>query len=434
MTGAADARETIFAVLRRVEAGQAYSTALLHHTLARTRHTPADRAFITEVVLGTLRQRGRLDHALNAVLPRGLAALPVAIQVILRLGLYQLWFLDRVPDAAAVDTSVELARRHGHRGTAGLVNAVLRRLAAAGEPPPPDPAADPAGHLAVVHSHPRWLVERWLRRWGWEETARLCAANNTPPPSTLRVNRLRATPDEVAERLRARGMTVAPGIVPEALRVRGPLDERLDLYRDGLVTMQDEGSMVVARAVDPRPGETVLDAAAAPGGKATHLAELMENRGRVIACDVQPGRLRLVAQQVARLGLDIVEAHHLDAREAGRRFAGAADRVLLDAPCTGTGVVRRRPEIRWRLRPSAPREMAARQAALLAGVRGAVRPGGRLVYAVCSLEPEEGPEVVEGFVRRYPAFRVEETRTLLPHRDDTDGFYLAVLERTGRAA
>jgi 16S rRNA (cytosine967-C5)-methyltransferase len=401
----------------------------LHRVLERAAYAPVDQALVTEMVLGTLRQQGRLDYALESALRRPLLSLPPAIRTILRLGLYQVWFLDRVPDAAAVHQAVEAAKRHGHAGTARLVNAVLRRLAAEGEPPPPRPEDDPVGHLAVTHSHPRWLVQRWIARWGARETRALCAANNLPPPSTLRVNLLRATTEAVASRLRQRGLQVAPGGLPEALRVRGTLALRLDLYREGLVTMQDEGAMAVAHLLAPQPGETVLDATAGSGIKATHLAELMRNQGRLIALDIQPAKLKALSAHCARLGIDIVEAHHLDAHQAGARFRGQMDRVLVDAPCTGLGVLGRRPEIRWRVSPEDIPAMAAKQRALLAAVAGAVRPGGVLVYAVCSLEPEEGQEVVDDFLRRRPAFVLEESRLLLPHRHGTDGFYMARLRR-----
>ncbi len=431
----ADPREAILGILRRVDDGQAFSNVLLYTTLTRHAFSPPDQAFITEVTLGTLRQQGRLDSALAAVLDRPLASLPAPIRAILRMGLYQILFLDRVPLAAAVDQAVGAARRHGHQGTAGLVNAVLRRLAADGEPAPPSAATDLAGHLAVALSHPRWLIERWLARWGLDETRALCLANNAAPPSVLRVNTLRASRTDLLARLRERGMEAEPGRRPEAIRVRGSLGARLDLYQEGLVTMQDEGAMAVSRAADPRTGETVLDAAAGRGGKATHLAELMGDRGRVIALDIAPAKLRALSANAARLGIDIIEAHHLDAREAGTRFAGEADRIVLDAPCTGLGVIRRRPEIRWRIQPESLAPLAALQQEMLAGVAEAVRPAGTLVYAVCSTEPEEGEAVVRGFrERRARTFALAEEQTLLPHRDGTDGFYIARLTRAGDRA
>ena len=424
-----DPREAIFTILHRVESGQAFANVLLHRVLARDPYSAADQALITEVVFGTLRRQGRLDYGLQAAVARPLASLPAAIRAILRAGLYQMWFLDRVPDAVAVHEAVEAAKRHGHPGTVKLVNAVLRRLAAEGEPAPPPADIDPAGHLAVTESHPRWLVERWIARWGLNETRALCAVNNTPPPSTLRVNTLRTPPEAVAARLRERGLTVTQGKAPEALRVRGTLALRLDLYNEGLVTMQDEGAMAVAHLLAPQPGETIMDATAGSGMKATHVAELMRNHGRVVALDIQPAKLKSLSAHCARLGIDIVEAHHLDARQAGVRFRGQMDRVLVDAPCTGLGVIRRRPEIRWRVAPPVLETMAAQQRELLAGAAGAVRPEGVLVYAVCSTEPEEGPDVIRDVLRRYPAFALEEERLLLPHRDETDGFYMVRLRR-----
>src|SRR3990172_6873074 len=222
-----DPREAIFTILHRVESGKAFANVLLHRVLTRDPYSAADQALITEVVFGTLRRQGRLDYALQAAVARPLASLPAAIRAILRAGLYQMWFLDRVPNAVAVHEAVEGAKRHGHPGTVKLVNAVLRRLAAEGEPAPPPADIDPAGQLAVTESHPRWLVERWIARWVLNETRALCAVNNTPPPSTLRVNTLRTSPEAVTARLRERGLTVNQGNAPEALRVRGALALRL---------------------------------------------------------------------------------------------------------------------------------------------------------------------------------------------------------------
>ncbi|MDR7483026.1 MAG: 16S rRNA (cytosine(967)-C(5))-methyltransferase RsmB [Armatimonadota bacterium] len=449
VTAPAPAREAAFTVLLRTEAAGAFATVLLFRTLQRSRLAAADRALATTLVLGVLRHRGRLDWALAAFLRRPLHDLPPAIRTILRLGAYQVLDLTRIPAAVAVDEAVALARRHGHPGTAGLVNAVLRRLSADGSPPPPDPAADPAGHLAVVHSQPRWLVERWLARWDAADVTALAAACTRPAPSVVRANTLVATPEEVRLALAARGVPVAAGLLPEALRVRGALTARLPLYARGLFAMQDEGAMVVARALAPTAGSVVIDACAAPGGKTSHLAALMRNTGRLVACDVHPGKLAALAHRCATMGASNVEAHHLDARSLGRAFPRQADAVLVDAPCTGLGVVRRRPDVKWRVAAGDLARCAALQREILAGAAGAVRSGGVLVYSVCSLEPEEGPDVVRAFLGRHPEFRFDSLpatvpRTvngwplegaeagevlLLPHRHDTDGFYVARLAR-----
>ncbi|MCS7172289.1 MAG: 16S rRNA (cytosine(967)-C(5))-methyltransferase RsmB [Armatimonadetes bacterium] len=437
----ADARALALQILHRVEVEGAFSNVLLANLRARQALSDRDVELATALVLGVLRWRGRLDYVLERLLAEPLERLPPRIRIILRMGAFQLLFLDRVPAYAAVHESVELARRHGHRGTAALVNAVLRRLEREGEPPPPE---DPVEALAVRQSHPRWLVERWVARWGVEEAELLCAANNRTPPAFLRVNLLRATVEEVQTRLRRAGVETAPGSFPDSLRVlSGPPAERMRVVEEGLAWPQDEGSMAVVRALDPQPGEVVVDACAAPGGKTTHMAALMGNAGKVLSCEVHPRKVETLRRLSARAGATCVEVVPLDARRLGEHYPEAADRVLVDAPCTGLGVIRRRPEIRWRVLPDGPARAAGRQRELLAGAARALRPGGVLVYAVCSPEPEEGEGVVEWGMRavglvpnpfaipwRGGRLEAPEGRLLLlPHRHDTDGFFVARLKR-----
>ena len=447
-TAPSSAREAAFTVLHRAEAADAFVSVLLYHTLRRSSLSSADRALATAITLGVLRHRERLDWALGPHLRRPLATLPPAIRTILRMGCYQLLELDRIRPAAAVSEAVTLARRHGHAGTARLVNAVLRRLAAEG-PPAPDASLDPIEQASITHSHPRWLVARWAARWGLDEATALAAANTRPAPSVVRANTLRMTSAELLQAFRARGIPAEPGLVPDAVRVRGSLVDRLPLLDRGCFAVQDEGAMLAALAVGPAAGGVVIDACAAPGGKTVHLAALMGNAGRVLACDSHHGKLLALARRCAVMGATCVEAHHLDARELGRRFPDLADAVLVDAPCSGLGTIRRRPEIKWRVAEDALGRFAAAQRAILDGAAGAVRPGGALVYSVCSLEPEEGPQVVRGFLDRHPAFALDPLpdavprlvrdspiegaaageMLLLPHRHDTDGFYVARLRR-----
>lgn len=447
------AREAAFAVLYRAEAADAFVSILLFRTLERERLSAADRGLATALVLGVLRHRGRIDHALAPLLRRPLETLPAAIRTVLRIGAYQLLDLDRIPKPVAVSEAVTLAARHGHAGTARLVNAVLRRLAAEGPPGLPDvaasAAADPAGHLAVRYSHPRWLIERWIARWGIVEVEELVAAQTQPAPSAIRVNTLRTTPEALRATLQERGVAATPGLVADALRVEGALGDRLALVEAGLAVIQDEGAMLVALAVGAASGQTIVDACAAPGGKTTHLAALMANAGRIVACDIHPRKLQALAARCALLGASCVEAYDLDARAIGNRWPGFADAVLVDAPCSGLGTIRRRPEIKWRAAEADLARHAALQGALLDGACGAVKPGGVLVYSVCSLEPEEGSEVVRAFLARHPGFAlrafpatfpraigglpvdgVERGEVVLwPHRHDTDGFYIAVVGR-----
>ncbi len=449
VTTPASAREAAFTVLLRVEAADAFASILLYRTLERSGLGAADRNLATALVLGVLRHRERIHYALTRCLREPMANLPPAIRIVLQIGAFQILDLDRIPAPVAVSEAVTMARRHGHTGTARLVNAVLRRLAAEGAPAPPDRQADPIGHLSVVHSHPRWLLARWVARWGFDEARAQAEANTRPAPSTLRVNTLMMKPDAALAALRDRSLRAEPGVLPEAIRVDGSLVQRLPMIDEGLCIPQDEAAMLVSVAVAPPPGSVVIDACAAPGGKTTHLAALLQNHGRVLACDVHPRKLEALAHRAAAMGATCVEAHHLDAREIGRRWPEQADAVLVDAPCSGLGTIRRRPEIKWRASEGALARHAGLQQAILAGAAGAVRPCGALVYSVCSLEPEEGPQVVHAFLVAHPAFalapfppafpRVVRARPvedpvagevhLFPHRHDTDGFYIARLER-----
>ncbi len=429
-------------MLYRVDSTGAYSTLLLHHALARAGLQPADAALATEIVQGTLRWQARVDWTLSGVLRHPLADLPPRIRAILRSAVYQLLFLSRVPPHAVVHDAVSLARAHGHAGVAALVNAVLRQVAAREERPLPQ---EPVERIAVEHSHPRWLVERWVRRLGPDQTVDLCRANNAAPPVTVRVNVLARDPEEVASQLASAGVQVRPTVLPEGLILAGPAEPRRRLVEEGVLTIQDLGAMLVTHLLDPRPGETVIDACAAPGGKTTHIAERQADRGRVIACDLHAGRLEVVRRRARAAGLRSIEAVVADARVLGQRWPGQADRVLLDAPCSGLGVVRRRPEIKWRVQPSDLPLHAGRQLELLAGACGAVRPGGVLLYSVCTTEPEEGPEVVARFLRAHPDFVPDPdlpipgglprggdppgALTLWPHRHGTDGFYIARMRR-----
>jgi 16S rRNA (cytosine967-C5)-methyltransferase len=442
-------REAAFAVLNRAEAADAFVSVLLHHTLARSRLSPVDRGLATAITFGVLRHRARLDYALAPLVERPLADLPSAIRTILRIGAFQILDLDRVPASAATSEAVRLAHVHGHKGTARLVNAVLRRLATSGAPALPDRARDPVAHVALATSHPRWLLERWVARWGFDEAEALARTNAQPAPSTLRVNTLRASRDHVLAALAASGVDANPGLVDDAVRTHGSPGLRISLIEQGLCTPQDEGSMLVSVAVDPEPGAVVIDACAGTGGKSMHLAAMMGNTGRILACDIHPAKVAALPRRAMALGVTCVAAEQLDSRELGQRWSKYADTVLVDAPCSGLGTVRRRPEIKWRARAEALPRHGAQQVQILAGAAGAVRAGGHLVYSVCSLEPDEGADVVDRFLAGAPEFEwapfgarfpasvsaapVVTGRTgeaqLLPHRHGTDGFYIARLRR-----
>lgn len=445
-------REVAVEVLRRVDVDQAFSGVLLRRMLERAGLSTADEALATELTLGTLRHRAEVDWVLSHVSHTPLADLPAAIRAVLRTGVYQLMFLDRIPPSAACSQAVEVAKRFGHPGTARLVNAVLRTVAATPVAIPEDESTP--GGIALRCSHPVWLVRRWVARFGADGARALCRMNNVAPPASVRLNTLRGTPASVAAALAARGVVTAPSrLVPEGARIAdAPPRARRAAYAEGWVSPQDEGSMLVGRIVAPRPGETVVDACAGSGGKAMHLAALMENRGRVVACDIVPAKLDAVARQATRLGVTIVEPRLLDAARLAEVLPLQADRVLVDAPCSGLGVLRRRPEIKWRIQPEQLPVFAARQRAILEGAAGAVRPGGLLVFSVCSLEPDEGPAAIAGFLESHPEFEPEPIvgpgpgaggdeslfaparsgsgeACLYPHLHGTDGFFVAACRR-----
>ncbi len=396
-----------------------------------------------ELAYGAIRWRGLLHHHLDALLPKGREGLPPDVRDVLDLGAYQLLFMDRVPPWSAVDESVgllrETARPDVARWAAGLVNGVLRNLDRRRETPPlPE---DPAGRLAVLHSHPRWMVERWLLRFGASDTEALLARNNQPPPLHLHVNRLCATRETVLERLAVAGHAARPHeAAPDAVVVApGAAPNELPGWDEGWFWAQDAGAQWVTAAAPPPPGARILDACAAPGSKLMSLLA-RPGAGPALALDPDPRRLALVAANLTRLGLSGARLVAADARrpptEAG------FDYVLADVPCTGTGVLRRRVDARWRRRPGDVATFASFQRELLRAVAAHVAPGGTLVYATCSLEREENEGVVESFLDGHPAFRPlppaetvpadlrsGEYLSTRPWRGDMDGMFAARLVR-----
>jgi 16S rRNA (cytosine967-C5)-methyltransferase len=438
-------------VLERVDLARAYADLALHAALARSDLAPVDRALATELVYGTLRWRGRLDHLLGRVLDRDLEKLEPLVASILRVGAYQIVFSERIPASAAIDQSVSCARALGAERASGLVNAVLRRLAHELHALAlPALAEDPLGHLIHALSFPAWLAERFLQRYGPEEAAALERALNEVPPRTVRANPRRVSRQQLLEELRTRfPNAVACRFAPEGVVLGRRGDPGRDpAFLEGRCTVQDEASQLVVTLLDPRPGERVLDACAAPGAKATAIAERVGETGRVLALDRNARRLGLLRRDARRLGLGNVRAAVRDAAEPLGELAaeGPFDRVLVDAPCSGIGAVRRNPDARWRVRPGDVARLAEAQATLLRRAAEAVRPGGSLVYSTCTLLEEENEAVVGAFLAERPEFRTAARESLpaavaplvgddgfmrcLPHRHDTDGFFAARLERS----
>ena len=447
LTATGDARAIALDLLLRVERTDAFADVLLAHRLADSGLGATDVALVTRLVYGTLAWQGRLDHHVTSLSRRPVRALEPAVRAVLRLGLYQLLFLERIPAYAVVDASVRLANAAAGRGAAGLVNAVLRKAAAAGRDGLPLPEGDTDRRLAAEWSHPRWLVERWRAEFGVDELPRMLEADNSPGPITIRANPLRTTRDALAAELTAAGVAVTPTRwAPHGLTVpRGAARlRRLPAHAEGRFAFQGEASQLVARLVEPRPGFRVLDACAAPGGKSTYLAASVAGGGRVIALDPAPAGIGRLSGEASRLGATAVVGVVGDARQSPLR--AQFDAVLVDAPCTGLGTLRRHPELRWRRRPADVPRLAAMQRSILAGVAQLVRPGGVLVYAVCTLTREENEGMIADFLASEAGFDVEPAAAhlppeaaelitnegylrTLPHRHGLDGFFAARLRR-----
>ena len=414
-------RQIALRILQRRDGGK-FIEDLLEAALAGTSLSPADRHLCQELVYGIVRRQAALDWLITRK-TQGRVQKP-ALQNLLRLGLYQIFWLDRIPHHAAVHETVELARQGGFSSQAGFVNAVLRGYLRELEDTRRLLAELKTHQPHLGHSHPEWLVARWQQRWGAEPTARLMEWNNTPPHTFARVNTLKTDASRLVEQWRAENVEydfvrhdwLEENLVFE-LKSHPPL-RTLPSFQQGWFYIQDPSTLLAVRELDPQPGETILDLCAAPGGKLTHIAQLMRNEGRIIAHDTAAERVELVKQNCARLGVTCVET---------ALPSTLFDRILLDAPCSNTGVMRRRVDLRWRLRLEEIQRLQAVQLDLLRQAAPLLKPGGTMVYSTCSLEPEENREVINQFLSEQSEFRLDRERELLPFVDNVDGAYVAKL-------
>jgi 16S rRNA (cytosine967-C5)-methyltransferase len=450
------ARKIAFELLRRVEAEGAYASDVLHAELGAS-VKPADAALATELTLGVLRWQRLLDFLIERQLKKPLARLDLPVALALRMGLYQLRFLARIPARAAVHESVELVKRAKKSSAAPLVNAVLRRLAEEAKRPADEllpESVSPAERLGILHSHPTWMVERWLSRWGEARTTRLLEANNRAPRLSCALHEA-ARQKEIFSALEKEGLRVEPGrLLRSAFAVSGGSPARTETFRKGWMSIQDEASQAISLLLDVQAGDLVLDLCAAPGGKTAPLVRAAGEEGLVVAADHHAHRLRAMRDQFMRLGLRNVGLVELDATQP-LPFDGKFQRILVDAPCSGTGTLARHPEIRWRLESRQLAELHQLQVAMLEGAAGQLAPGGRLVYSTCSMEPEENEAVVAEVLSEARSVRQvaggEAARALAAHlvpgvdasslfdgsghfrtfpgEQPVDGFFAAILEK-----
>lgn len=445
------AREVALEVLVQVDKDGSYSNLQLNESLNRNQLERVDAGLATELVYGTIQHMYTIDGVLERKVAKGISKLKPWVRNLLRMSLYQLHYLDRIPDHAAVHEAVTIAKRRGQQATGGFVNGVLRGVMRDPEVWNAPKAADPASRIAWEHSHPEWLVKRWIQIYGEQATEEMCIANNEAPHASARVNGTKVSRDELLQEMKASGLYVQPSPLSKDGIVAGGAGNLAltDWYREGKLSIQDESSMLVVEAVRPVSGMRVLDCCAAPGGKSMHIAERMNNSGEVWSNDVHAHKVKLIQDQATRLGLTCIHTLNEDATTLSDQLEEASfDAVLLDAPCTGFGVIRRKPDLKWRKRPADVEAIAAVQAELIVEASKLVKPGGRLVYSTCTVEREENELIVEQFLQKYPDWKADDSWKLvlpqnelkealerskpgmlqvLPQDGDSDGFFIACL-------
>ncbi|WP_188495495.1 16S rRNA (cytosine(967)-C(5))-methyltransferase RsmB [Pullulanibacillus pueri] len=432
-------------VLEKIEKQGAYSQIALNHAIEKANLNGQDIGLLTQLVYGTIQRRLTLDFFIEAFVNKGKKVEPWVRQL-LRLSFFQMAYLDKIPEHAIVSEAVTIAKIRGHKGIAGFVNGVLRQALRQGLP---DIQAiqDPEARMALSTSHPKWLIKRWSQFYGQTVTEKICEVNNTAPSVSLRINRLKTTRDAMIQELTEDGLVVEKGELSEEALIlnKGKIIDH-QAYREGRVTIQDESSMLIAHALDPRPEHKVLDACAGPGGKTTHIAELMDNQGTIIGLDIHKHKTKLIDDSAARLDITNIHTEVLDARKVAEVYKNESfDRILVDAPCTGFGVIRRKPEIKYQKTQADIENIARIQHNILSAVAPLLKKGGKLVYSTCTIDKEENVMTAQAFLDAFPDFKVDdrlqerlpqavsETSTwngkgmvqILPQDFNTDGFFIS---------
>jgi 16S rRNA (cytosine967-C5)-methyltransferase len=421
-------RKTAFYILRDVEKDKAYSNIATNNHLLR--QNPPSPAFVRELAFGVLRHRIYLDYIIGNFVRTPVRKMRPEELTILRMGLYQILYMHSVPEYAAVNESVFLARAFA-RGRDGFVNGVLRQYLRDREYVElPQREEDPVRYLSLKYSYDQWIVKLWLDELGEARAERLLAAGDDVPPLTIRVNTLKTDRANLKKRLIDRGFNIYDGrLFKNALLVEGSDVISGRFYDSGLYSVQDEGALATVASLDPKPGETIVDACAAPGGKTTAIAEAMKNNGRILAMDIYKRRIRLIDKQVKRLGIGIVETMAWDSTHTKAELIDAADRVICDVPCSGLGTVRHKPEIKYKPWDEDLEALPVKQRDILAASSRYVRPGGVLVYCTCTVSQRENEAVTKDFLKKSRDFIMLEQKQLTTDEDGTDGFYICRMLR-----
>lgn len=441
-------REAALDLLAAIEKNQSYSNLLLNSTIEKNQIPPIDVGLLTELTYGTLQRRMALDFFLKPFIKNS-EKLEFWVPHLLRLTLYQMVYLDKIPDRAAIHEAVEIAKRRGHKGIAGLVNGVLRSIQREGIPSL-DEINDPIQRVSIATSHPEWLVARWVEQFGYEKAKEMCEMNVLAPLQTARINLAKTTIRECIEELDEEGFLIEKSlIIPEAIRsLKGNLAAS-NAFKKGYLTIQDESSMLAAYALGAKVNEKILDACAAPGGKSTHIAEKMHNTGVVYSIDLHEHKVKLIQDNAKRLRLGNIKTIVMDSRKVGEQYPEESfDRVLLDAPCSGLGVIRRKPDMKYTKKEEDILQLSAIQEKLLKAVSPLVKQGGILVYSTCTVDKEENEKTIKAFLLDHPEFEGDLTLKdrmpeaiqplitgfdlqIFPQDFGSDGFYIAALRKKG---
>jgi 16S rRNA (cytosine967-C5)-methyltransferase len=439
-------RDVVVEILVAVEKNQAYSNLLLNKMIEKNNLSSKDVGLLTEIVYGTIQRRETIDYYLAPFI-KDKKKLEKWVHVLLRMSVYQMVYLDRIPERAVLFEAVEIAKKRGHKGIASLVNGVLRSIQREGLPSLED-IKDPIERISIEKSHPYWLVSRWVNQFGIDKTRKMCEINLLPPEQTARVNLNKANVDEVLDKLSNEGIEATRGSLSvDSIKILKGNVAHSKSFKQGFLTIQDESSMLVSRALGVEKDEQILDSCAAPGGKTTHIAELLQGTGLVTALDIHEHKVKLIKNQVTRLNLNNVTTKTLDSRKTTEVFENSSfDRILVDAPCSGFGVIRRKPDIKYTKELSDIASLKNTQLTILNAVSPLLTKGGTLVYSTCTIDKDENDGVVEEFLTANPDFELDlefQTRLpyqvqsyvdngklqIFPHYFGTDGFFIACFRK-----
>ncbi len=417
----ASAREIAMKAIYEVEFDKAYSNMILKKYLAGTELSKQDKAFITSIVYGVIDKKITLDYVIGCFSKLKLKKISKYILIILRMGIYQIMYMDKIPVSAAVNESVKLAKRYGHGASAGFVNGILRNVLKTDFKYPENKTE----YLSIMYSYPMWLCEKWEKEFGYDFTKELFEAFSETPKLNLRPNTLKISAEELLDKLQNNGIEAER---QDDYIVSGGFDIASDrLYKSGYYTIQDAAAMQAAKILAPEEGDIVIDMCAAPGGKTTHMAEIMRDKGKIYAFDVYEHKIELIRKNAERLGISIIETRLSDSSIFDEQYRETADKILCDVPCSGLGILRRKREIKWNRDENT--NFPEIQCKILDNAAKYLKSGGEMVYSTCTIEKEENSAVTGAFAADNSEFKIMYEKTFYPHIDHTDGFYICKLKK-----